>query len=247
MTAQLLKSFLLFFVYTLVQLAATISQAATMTGTLDSVVDGDTITVLDRSKVVEIHLYGIEAPERTQAFGQNSRNFIGGKTSRGEIRIEPISKDQEGKIVALVFVNNANLNEQMVDQGFVWVSRQTCKESFCANWLKLEAAAKTARKGLWAEENPTPPWEFRQRQLSAKDIKNIDPTVSKNIEPTAPQPTKTKLAPNIPAAYHGDTLRHVFHSAGCKEFNCPTCTVNFHTISEAMDAGYRPHLDCLTR
>lgn len=216
------------------------ANAETMTGTLDSVIDGGTITIISKGKVVEIRLFGIDTPAKTQAFGQMARNFTGGKASKGEIRVEPITKDHDGRIVAMVFVNGGiNLNEQIVSQGFGWVYRQYCKKSFCADWLKLEADAKAAQKGLWANANPIPPWEYRQKQLSGRE--------SKGRELAAIPSTSVKIAPGGSAAYHGNTGKHVFHSAACKDFNCPTCTVNFNSISEALDAGYRPHPECLTK
>ena len=215
--------------------------AETITGTLDSVIDGDVITITSKGRVIEIRLFGIDTPGKTQAFGQSARNFTGGKAAKGEIRAEPITKtkDNDGRIVAIVFVNGINLNEQIVSQGFGWVYRQYCKESFCADWLKLEADAKASHKGLWADAKPTPPWEYRQNQLRGSS--------NRGLELAAIPAASAKTVPGVSAAYHGNTGKHVFHSAACKEFNCPTCTKNFNSISEALDAGYRPHLECLTK
>lgn len=239
MTLNVFKSFILINSVFFFQLANSFAHAATITGTLDSVIAGDTITITSKGKVIEIRLFGIDTPDKTQAFGQFARNFTGGKASKGEIRVEPITKDHDGRTVAMVFVNGVNLNEQLVSQGFGWVSRQYCKESFCADWLKFESNAKSLHKGLWADENPTPPWEYRQNQLKGKE--------NKEFALASVPSTSVKTAPGAPAAYHGNTVKHVFHSAACKEFNCPTCTVNFSSITEALDAGYRPHPECLTK
>jgi len=215
------------------------ANAETLTGTLDSVIKGDTISILNKGKNVEIRLFGIDTPEQTQAFGQNARNFTGGKAAKGEIRVEPITKDENGRTVAMVFVNGINLNEQIISQGFGWVYRQHCKKSICTEWLQLESNAKASRKGLWADANPTPPWEYRQKQQSGGDVKG--PGLA------AIPSTNVTIATGGSGAYHGNTAKHVFHSAACKDFNCSTCTVNFNTISEALDAGYKPHFDCLTK
>jgi len=213
--------------------------AEAITGTIDSVIEGDSITIISKGKEVEIRLFGIDTPEKTQAFGQSAKNFTGAMASRGEIRVEPITKDQSGKIVGLVFVNGINLNEQIVSQGFGWVYRQYCKESYCADWLKIESNAKASQKGLWADANPTPPWEYRKNQRSGGegDVLKLAAIPSSSV----------KIVPNGPVAYHGSTKDRVFHSAACKDFNCPTCKVNFQSISEALDAGYRPHRECITK
>ncbi len=166
MTLQLFKTLFLFISFLLLDVTNNFVNAEAITGTIDSVIEGDSITIISKGKEVEIRLFGIDTPEKTQTFGQSAKNFTGAMASKGEIRVEPINKDQQGKIVALVFVNGINLNEQIVSQGFGWVYRQYCKESYCADWLKLESNAKTSQKGLWADANPTPPWEYRKNQRS---------------------------------------------------------------------------------
>lgn len=220
--------------------APNLASAEVMTGTIDSVVDGDLITIISRGKEIEIRLFGIDAPEKNQPFGQSAKNFTGAMASGKEIRIEPMRKDTNGRIVAMVFVNGANLNEQIVSQGFAWVSRQECKESFCTDWLQLEAIAKAAQKGLWADEHPAPPWEHRKNRRDSGASKGdaLAATISS---------TSVKIVTGAPAPYHGDTKSHLFHSAACKEFNCPTCTVNFQSVTEALDAGYKPHRECVTK
>ena len=240
MTLKPFKTLLLL-ISLLLQFSNNAANAETITGILDSVIDGATITIISKGKVVEIRLFGIDTPDKTQAFGQVARNFTGGKAAKGELRVEPITKtkDHDGRIVAIVFVNDINLNEQILSQGFGWVYRQYCKESFCADWLKLEAVAKASHAGLWVDANPTPPWEYRQKQRNGRE--------SKGQKLAAIPSISVKIAPGGSAAYHGNTAKHVFHSAACKEYNCPTCTVNFNSISEAVDAGYRPHPECLTK
>jgi len=213
--------------------------ASPITGTLDAVMDGDLITIISRGKEVEIRLYGVDAPEQTQPYGQSAKNFTGALASGKEIHVEPMMKDRNGRTVAIVYVDDINLNERIVSQGFGWVERQECRERFCADWLRLELHAKAAQKGLWVDENPTPPWEHRQKRAVAQANQEFASTALSSAGP--------KIAPTGPAAYHGDTRTHVFHSAACKQFNCRTCTAKFHTISEALDAGYRPHSDCVTK
>lgn len=222
-------------------LLLTIGQSACaegMTGTLDTVIDGDLITILNRGKEVEVRLYGVDAPEKTQPFGQNAKNFIGAMASDKELWVKTIRKDTNGRTVGLVFANGINLNEQLVSQGYAWVLRQECAtESFCAEWVRLETNAKDSRKGLWANTNPAPPWEHRKNRPGSSGGKAIELAGVPSI------PVKT--ATDGPAAYHGDTGSRLFHSAGCKDFNCPKCTVSFQSITEALDAGYRPHRDCI--
>jgi micrococcal nuclease len=239
MTLKSFKKIFLLISILFFQFANTSANAEMITGIIDSVISGDTITILSKGKTVQIRLFGIETPEKNQAFGQSARNFTGGKASKGEIHVQPMTQDHDGRTVAMVFINGINLNEQIISQGFGWVSRQSCKESFCADWLKLEANAKASQKGLWADADPTPPWEYRQNLRNSRE--------SKNLELAASPSASVKIVPGGSVAYHGNTITHVFHSAACKDFNCSACTVHFNSITEALDAGYRPHPACLTK
>ena len=52
------------------------SSLLALDGKVIKVADGDTITILTDSKEqVKIRLFGIDAPERKQAFGQKSKDF----------------------------------------------------------------------------------------------------------------------------------------------------------------------------
>jgi micrococcal nuclease len=51
------------------------AQAETITGKVVSVADGDTITVSGTWKQVQIRLFGIDTPEKSQAFGQEAKDF----------------------------------------------------------------------------------------------------------------------------------------------------------------------------
>lgn len=54
-----------------------IALAATYTGRVVGISDGDTITVLDSSNTQhKVRLAGIDAPEKGQAFGQRSKEHL---------------------------------------------------------------------------------------------------------------------------------------------------------------------------
>ena len=56
-----------------------------------------------------------------------------------------------------------SLNEALVQQGYAWVYRKYCKAEFCSDWLSHEQAAQASGRGLWADPDPIPPWQFRKQ------------------------------------------------------------------------------------
>lgn len=130
-----------------------------------SVRDGDSIDVVNDDGVqVNIRLYGIDAPESKQAFGYQAKKRLTQLVSRKIIRIENVDTDRYGRTVALVrLVDGTLVNEEMVRSGLAWVYDQYCKEpDLCADLRQAQAEAKGAGRGLWAESDPTPPWEWRK-------------------------------------------------------------------------------------
>ena len=130
-------------------------------GMVVGISDGDTITVLHEGKGEKIRLYGIDTPEKGQAFGnkakQSTSQMVYGKT----VEVENKDIDRYGRTVALIYVDGQSLNEALVKNGFAWVYRKYCKETFCEDWLNYEIIARYGKIGLWNEPNPIPPWEFR--------------------------------------------------------------------------------------
>jgi endonuclease YncB( thermonuclease family) len=109
-----------------------------------------------------VHLYGIDAPELSQIFGKWAEWFLSDLVYKKVIRIEPEEADRYGSIIGVAFVNGINVNREIVKFGLAWVDRRYCEKPFCAKWLELEDVARKASIGLWSQEKPTPPWEYRR-------------------------------------------------------------------------------------
>lgn len=50
--------------------------------------------------------------------------------------------------------------EELLRAGLAWVYRDYCRK--CVYWFNLEEEAKNAHRGLWRQNNPVPPWEWRK-------------------------------------------------------------------------------------
>ncbi|WP_045221522.1 thermonuclease family protein [Desulfonatronum thioautotrophicum] len=135
-------------------------------GKVVSIQDGDTITVLTKDKQqVRIRLYGIDAPEGGQAFGNRATQYVNAQLSnRPVIEIDVKATDRWGRTVAVVILpDGRNLNEELVRAGYAWVYPQYCKEvPLCIGWAVLQQEAREARRGLWMDRDPVPPWEWRR-------------------------------------------------------------------------------------
>lgn len=147
--------------------------AATLTGVVTKVSDGDTITVLSKGEKYRVRLNGIDAPESQQKGGAQSRNHLASLIVAGDekVTIEYDKKDRYGRILGKVFSKGQNLNLKQVENGHAWFYRAYAKDlpiSDRMDYFTAEENARKARIGLWQEKNPTPPWDYRKEKRSEK-------------------------------------------------------------------------------
>lgn len=118
-----------------------------------------------RGRELRVRLEGVDAPERSQPFANQSRNSLRALTSGGVLRIEPRRTDSYGRTVAKVFVGEKDLGLEQIRRGLAWHYRFYAKDQAPADRFAYERAEGEARRtglGLWQQKNPVPPWRFRQ-------------------------------------------------------------------------------------
>ena len=136
------------------------SADGSISGRVVAISDGDTLTLLDdTNQQHKIRLAGIDAPEKVQAFGQAGKQRLSELCYNKHATVVVVNTDRYGRTVGDVTCDDVHANEEMVRSGNAWVYRHYDKgfEYF----YSIEEAAKEEKLGLWADENPTPPWEWR--------------------------------------------------------------------------------------
>jgi micrococcal nuclease len=121
--------------------------------------DGDTLTVLDGQQQIKIRLAEIDAPEKKQAFGSRSKESLGHICFQAQAEIRPEKKDKYGRTVARVSCDGIDASIYQVEHGMAWYSRDYFKDPL---FPPLEAEAQAAKRGLWVDPHPIPPWEWRR-------------------------------------------------------------------------------------
>ena len=139
--------------------------AVAWTGTVVNIIDGDSLKILPSGhEELETRLYGIDAPEFRQAFGRAAKKNLAALLAGQEVEVETKDLDSHNRLIVMIWLKDMNVNEKVIRDGYAWVYRHFCRESFCSDWLALEAAAREGKQGLWQENKPVPPWEFRHRK-----------------------------------------------------------------------------------
>jgi micrococcal nuclease len=129
-------------------------------GLVVGISDGDTISVMHGGRAEKIRLYGIDAPEKGQAFGNRAKQFVSALAYGKEVKVEVKDYDRYGRTVAdVILPDGRNLNHEIVKAGFAWWYRKYAPKN--AELESLESGARATRRGLWADPRPVPPWEWR--------------------------------------------------------------------------------------
>lgn len=139
-------------------------------GKVIGISDGDTIKILIDGKTFKVRLFGIDSPERSQAFGTKAKDFASSLAFGKEVSLIIHGKDRYKRILAEVILpNGKNLNEELVKNGYAW---HYTKYSDSRRLEKFEKDARKKRKGLWQDESPLPPWEFRALKRKQSSVLN---------------------------------------------------------------------------
>lgn len=158
--------------------------ASTITGKVVRVTDGDTIVVLDSKKVQhKVRLDGIDAPERKQDYGAQSKLALSMKVFGLPVRVEYKKRDKYGRILGVVWTipdrirDGKNVNLEMVREGWAWFYAFYSSDK---NLASAEKLARSKKIGLWAGKVSIPPWAYRTgRRTPSPGDKTILPVTSK--------------------------------------------------------------------
>ena len=126
-----------------------------------SVIDGDTIKVQVAEGPVTVRLRHIDAPELNQPGGGAATRALHRRLLAQEVSLHDVSRESDEHWVAVVRLGDENINGWLVKQGHAWVYRGHTRDADYCAW---EHAARSLKRGLWADKFWTSPWDWRTSQ-----------------------------------------------------------------------------------
>lgn len=145
-----------------------LANAATIVGKVVGVADGDTLTVLDETKTMhKVRLEGLDCPEKKQAFGTQAKWNLSKLAFGKPAEVIYKKRDRYQRVLGKVMVEGKDVGLEQIKAGLGWHYRQYAKEQQPddrVTYSDAEAAAKSAKQGLWTEPEPVAPWEFRRQR-----------------------------------------------------------------------------------
>ncbi len=142
--------------------------AATLEGVVIGVSDGDTVTVLDsRKQQHKIRLSGIDAPEKSQPFGEESRRSLSDMVFSKFVSIVWEKQDRFGRTVGKILINAQDINLEQIRHGMAWHYKAYAHEQPMEDremYGDVEMTARKAGQGLWLDPSPIAPWDYRRQR-----------------------------------------------------------------------------------
>lgn len=155
-------------------LIATVN-AASLSGRVVGVTDGDTITLLLPGNIQEqVRLGGIDAPEKRQAFGQVAKTSLSDLVFGQTVVVETNKRDRYQRLIGKVQLDGVDINLAQIERGMAWhykTYQRDQEKADRARYDEAEQRARASREGLWRDEWQTPPWEFRNAMRESRQAR----------------------------------------------------------------------------
>ena len=123
------------------------------------VVDGDTVHVFYNDEVYKIRLTEIDAPERDQPYGSDSTEYLKDLLKEGRVDVDISGTDRYGRKLGRLYWQGIDINRELVSAGYAWVYDQYVTDN---SFYENQSKARNSKKGLWEDQNPLEPWNWRK-------------------------------------------------------------------------------------
>ena len=142
----------------LILLAVTI-----LTGYVTRVKDGDSFLMRSKGVIHEIRLYGIDAPEYSQAGGKAAKKALYKMIARKTVKVTIVSTGTYNRLIGKVYVGKKYVNLELVKTGNAhWYQRYAPNDKELA---AAEESAKKSKSGIWSSKTtPQSPEKYRHPQ-----------------------------------------------------------------------------------
>ena len=147
----------------LLLLVPVLSISQTLSGKVVAIKDGDTVVVLDSlNNQTTLRLAEVDCPEKNQPFGTKAKQFTSDQIYYKTIKYVITDTDRYGRSIAMIYygTDNKYLSAEIIKAGMGWHYK---KYSTSKDLATFQENAKQNKIGLWIDNNPIEPSEFRRK------------------------------------------------------------------------------------
>lgn len=138
---------------------------------IDHISDGDSFSVrTPDGQIYKVRLRGVDAPEKSQAYGEKCKQSLIDLTGRSTIVVTAHKSDRYGRLVVSAKAGGKDLAMEQIRKGCGWFYVAYANELSPAEreaYAALEQQARRNDTGLWREAKPQAPWDYRKQKREA--------------------------------------------------------------------------------
>lgn len=145
-----------------------LASAATLQAKVVEVQSGNTLVVSNINRLLRIRLKAVVPPEAGQPFSEIAREHLKALVLDKTVVVD-YTHLADGYVEARVILSGVDIGSQMLRDGVAWFDHAIDYELNEIDrdlYAKCEQAARSEKRGLWGDQSPVAPWEFRQAQLA---------------------------------------------------------------------------------
>lgn len=162
-------------------LSGPVVHAETVSGRVTRVWDGDTVTLSANGEDHRVRLAAIDAPERGQPYADEARRALSRLVLNRNARLETDRTDPYGRLVGRLWVQpescpscgqTLDAGMALLTVGLAWWNERYADEQTPEARGQYEFAqdeAKAKHAGLWQDEHPVPPWDWKRDRRNRPD------------------------------------------------------------------------------
>jgi endonuclease YncB( thermonuclease family) len=122
--------------------------------------------VTDDQHQLRVHLADVDAPELSQPYGDVSKQSLADLAYGKPVTVIVSDTDDRGRVIGHVLIGSLDASVAQIGRGEAWVAR----DSKDVRLRAIETGARQRQAGLWREQNPQPPWEYRERHGATEGL-----------------------------------------------------------------------------
>lgn len=161
--------------------------ATDLSGKVTEVIDGNTISLKSLSHTIKIRLLAVAPPDKGQPYAEVARKHLADLVLNKYVVVRYTGIGSQGYLVGRILLEQADVNAQMLRDGVAWYYQPDESDLSEADKLVYpgcEQAARAEKRGLWQDNEPLSPWEFRRREEAKTYVSVVPKTTADRPTPT---------------------------------------------------------------
>jgi len=132
--------------------------------------EGDRLTIHHDGRKETIYLKDIDCPDLKQPYGKQAKLVTKAFIGNRDVVVRGLKRDKQGRVSAEVLLDDGrNVGHELLKEGLAWWRRSASSD---ASLEVVEELARASGKGLWADSDPVPPWEWKAPKKTSRKYSN---------------------------------------------------------------------------